>query len=90
MLAERSNDFFLSRAAEGIVSFPKIPSGPIRVLRENQGIIRSDASHAPSAFGTFVANPFTSRRRLEVENLFLRHKLTIALWAASLILCLSA
>ena len=30
-------------------------------------------------FGTFVANLFKSRRRLEVENLFLRHQLNIAL-----------
>jgi hypothetical protein len=29
--------------------------------------------------GAFVANLFTSRRRLEVENLFLRHQLNIAL-----------
>jgi hypothetical protein len=29
--------------------------------------------------GPFVANLFTSRRRLEVENLFLRHQLNIAL-----------
>jgi hypothetical protein len=29
--------------------------------------------------GTFVADLFTSRRRLEVENLFLRHQLNIAL-----------
>jgi hypothetical protein len=29
--------------------------------------------------GTFVANLFTSRRRLEVENLFFRHQLNIAL-----------
>jgi transposase InsO family protein len=29
--------------------------------------------------GTFVANPFKSRRRLEAENLFLRHQLNIAL-----------
>jgi hypothetical protein len=29
--------------------------------------------------GMFVANLFTSRRRLEVENLFLRHQLNIAL-----------
>jgi hypothetical protein len=28
-------------------------------------------------FGTFVANLFKSRRRLEVENLFLRHQLNI-------------
>jgi hypothetical protein len=29
--------------------------------------------------GTFLANPFKSRRRLEAENLFLRHQLNIAL-----------
>src|SRR5215510_5504864 len=29
--------------------------------------------------GTFVANLFRSQRRLEVENLFLRHQLNIAL-----------
>jgi hypothetical protein len=29
--------------------------------------------------GTFVANVFRSGRRLEVENLFLRHQLNIAL-----------
>jgi hypothetical protein len=29
--------------------------------------------------GTFVADLFRSRRRLEVENLFLRHQLNIAL-----------
>jgi hypothetical protein len=29
--------------------------------------------------GMFVANLFKSRRRLEVENLFLRHQLNIAL-----------
>ncbi len=29
--------------------------------------------------GTFVANLFKSRRRLELENLFLRHQLNIAL-----------
>jgi hypothetical protein len=28
--------------------------------------------------GTFVANLFRSKRRLEVENLFLRHQLNIA------------
>jgi hypothetical protein len=32
------------------LSFPKIPSGRIRALRENQGIIRRDACHAPSAW----------------------------------------
>jgi len=29
--------------------------------------------------GTYVANLFKSRRRLEAENLFLRHQLNIAL-----------
>src|ERR1022692_3828958 len=29
--------------------------------------------------GTFVANLFKSRRRLELENVFLRHQLNIAL-----------
>src|SRR5438128_3423869 len=33
-------------------------------------------------FATFVANLFKSRRRLEVENLFLRHQLNIALRGA--------
>jgi hypothetical protein len=33
-------------------------------------------------FRTAVANPFKSRRRLEVENLFLRHQLNIALRGA--------
>src|SRR6266576_5617064 len=32
--------------------------------------------------GTFVANLFRPRRRLEVENLFLRHQLNIALRGA--------
>jgi hypothetical protein len=32
------------------LSFPKIPSGRIRALRENQGIIRCDACHAPFAW----------------------------------------
>ena len=29
--------------------------------------------------GTFVANLFKSRRQLEIQNLFLRHQLNIAL-----------
>jgi hypothetical protein len=33
-------------------------------------------------FGTFVANLFRSRRRLEIENLFLRHQLNIAMRCA--------
>jgi hypothetical protein len=39
-------------------------------MRENQGIIRRDASQL-HLLGTFVANLFKSRRRLEVENLSL-------------------
>jgi hypothetical protein len=41
-------------------------------------------------FRTAVANPFKSRRRLEVENLFLRHQLNIALRGAPLRLQLRA
>ena len=33
--------------------------------------------------GTFLANLFKSRRRLEVENLFLRHQLNVALRRSS-------
>jgi hypothetical protein len=33
-------------------------------------------------FGRFVANVFKPRRQLEVENLFLRHQLNIALRGA--------
>jgi hypothetical protein len=53
-------------------------SGGIRAARENQSIIRRDACH-PSPGGTFVADLFKSWRRLEAENLFLRHQLSIAL-----------
>jgi hypothetical protein len=35
-----------SADAENPLSFPKIPSGRIRAMRENQGIIRRDACHA--------------------------------------------
>jgi hypothetical protein len=34
----------------GHLSFPKIPSGRIRAMRENQGIIHRDACDAPSAW----------------------------------------
>jgi hypothetical protein len=44
-------------------------------MRENQSIIRRDACHPPSAWNVCRQ----SRRRLEVENLFLRHQLNIAL-----------
>jgi hypothetical protein len=51
------------------------------------------SSHAMLAIlhllGTFVANLFKSRRRLEVENLFLRHQLNIALrYAPRLLRCM--
>jgi hypothetical protein len=37
--------------------------------------------------GAFVANLFKSRRRLELENLFLRHQLNIALRRAPHTVC---
>jgi hypothetical protein len=37
-------------ARTGGLSFPKIPSGRIRAMRENQGIIHRDACDAPSAW----------------------------------------
>ena len=63
------------------VSFPKIPSLLIRAMRQNRRIIRCDACDPAilQLLGTFVANLFRSRRQLEVENLFLRHQLNIAL-----------
>src|SRR5213080_924967 len=50
-------------------------------MRENQSIIRRAAAIL-HLLGTFVANLFKSQRRLEVENLFLRHQLNIALRSA--------
>ena len=60
------------------LSFPKIPSGQIRVVRQ---IITSFGSMFVilHGLGMFVADMFKSRRRLEAENLFLRHQLNIAL-----------
>src|SRR5262245_14383233 len=57
--------------AIGGLSFPKIPSARIRAMRENQSML-----------GTSLANLFKPRRRLEAENLFLRHQLNIALRGA--------
>ena len=61
------------------LSFPK--STLIRAMRQI-----SASCCAMLAFlqllGTFVANLFKSRRRLEVENLFLRHQLNIGLRGA--------
>jgi hypothetical protein len=59
------------------VSFPKIQSRGIRAVRQNQRIIRCDVCDHPPACN--VADLFKSRRRLEVENLFLRHQLNVAL-----------
>jgi hypothetical protein len=60
---------------------PVVPENPIRsirAIRQNQLII--DAMMAMlDLLGTVVANLFKSRRRLELENLFLRHQLNIAL-----------
>jgi hypothetical protein len=60
------------------VSFPKISFVQIRAMRQNQRIIRRDACDPPYA-GNVRRDMFKSRRRLEAENLFLRHQLTIAL-----------
>jgi hypothetical protein len=57
--------------------FPKIPSNRIRVERI------STSSEMMLAIvhllGMYIADLIKSRRRLEVENLFLRHQLNIAL-----------
>src|SRR6266516_6892197 len=64
------------------LSFPKILSTRIRAMRRIRA--SCDAMLAIlHLFGTSVANLFKSRRRLEVENLFLRHQLNIALRCAS-------
>ncbi len=47
-------------------------------MRQNHRIIRADASILHS-LGMFVADLFKPRCRLEAENLFLRHQLSIAL-----------
>jgi hypothetical protein len=47
-------------------------------VRQNQRIIRCDACDLPLAWNV-SRNLFKSRRRLEAENLFLRHQLNIAL-----------
>jgi hypothetical protein len=54
------------------LSFPKFDPTEIRVVTEDQSII--DAMFAIIyLLGTFIADLFKSRRRLEIENLFLRH-----------------
>jgi len=64
---------------------PVVPENSVRV--DSRDETESGASFcAMLAFllllGTFVANLFRSRRWLEVENLFLRHQLNIALRGA--------
>ena len=68
-------------AAQASLSFPEIPSGRICAMRQNQRIICRDAC-IPSAACDVFANLFKSPRRLEVENLLLRHQLNIALRGA--------
>ena len=48
-------------------------------MRLNQRIIGGDGLRFLQLLGLFVVNLFWSRRRLEVESLFLRHQLNIAL-----------
>ena len=50
----------------------------IGLLRSNRRIITSDVSVLWS-FASFVVDLFKSRRRLEAENLLLRHQLNVAL-----------
>ena len=53
---------------------------PRRFARSGRIRASSDAMLATlHLLGTFVANLFKSRRQLEIENLFLRHQLNIAL-----------
>jgi hypothetical protein len=60
------------------LSFPKIRSGRIRAVRKNQTIIQCDVcDHLPA--WNIYRHLLKSRRRLEVENLFLRHQLNIIL-----------
>jgi hypothetical protein len=50
---------------DGRLSFPKIPSGQIHALRQNQHIIRCDAYDRPSVHDLCcAANLFRSRRQL--------------------------
>src|SRR6202158_2133927 len=58
--------------------FPKIRSGRVGAVSQNQGIIHSMLAIV-HLLGTYLANLFKSRRRLEAENVFLRHQLNIAL-----------
>jgi hypothetical protein len=72
-----SLDVVLQRSAANArnkLSFPKIRSGRIRAVRR----IRPSSNAMVAIIyllGTFIADLLKSRRRLEVENLFLRHQL---------------
>jgi transposase InsO family protein len=76
-----SLDVVLQRSAANArnkLSFPKIRSGRIRAVRR----IRPSSNAMVAIIyllGTFIADLLKSRRRLEVENLFLRHQLNIIL-----------
>ena len=61
-----------------MLSFPKITSAWIRAKRQNQRMIRRMLTIL-HLFGIVAASLFRSRRRLQVENLFLRHQVNIAL-----------
>ena len=64
-----------------MLSFPKIPSGLDCIVRQHR---INDAMLAKLyALGMFVADLFKSRSRLEADNLFLRHQLTIAIAAGT-------
>ena len=60
------------------LSFPKIPSGLDSHRKEDHRIFWMMFAIL-RVLGMFVADMFKSRRRLEAENLFLRHQLNIAL-----------
>jgi hypothetical protein len=54
-------------------------------MKQNQGILSCDACY-PHLLGTLVVSLFKSRRRLEVENLFLRHQLEPELFCRTALL----
>jgi hypothetical protein len=68
---------YLFRQTSESLWFPKIRSGRVGAVGPNQGIIHSMLAIV-HLLGTHLANLFKSRRRLEAENLFLRHQLNIA------------
>jgi hypothetical protein len=56
-------------------------------MRQNQRIIRRDGYDPPAAWAV-CRQPIQSLRRLEVENLFLRHQLNTASAADPDLVCL--